>query len=54
LAIDQTKLAAPWNGMLPMINTFDTHYEGMYYAEMPEGFNGANKKAGSRSVIAIG
>ena len=46
LAIDQTKLAAPWNGMLPMINTFDTHYEGMYYAEMPESFNGANKKAG--------
>jgi len=48
LNIDQEKLAAPWNGMLPMINTFETSREAMYLAEMPDGFEGNGRKAGLR------
>jgi hypothetical protein len=48
LAVDQAKLAAPWNGMLPMITTFESRLEGMYYAEMPDGFAGAGRKAALR------
>jgi hypothetical protein len=45
LYVDQSKLAAPWNGMLPMINTFETPLPALYYADMPDGFNGAGQQA---------
>ena len=45
LNVDQSKLAAPWNGMLPMINTFETPLPALYYANMPDGFNGTGRQA---------
>lgn len=45
LVVDQSKLAATWNGMLPMINTFETTAEGLFIAQMPDGFNGTGRKA---------
>ncbi len=40
LQVDQTKLISVWNGMLPMIYTFNTEATVLYTANMTEGANG--------------
>ncbi|HQQ67474.1 MAG TPA: M1 family aminopeptidase [Candidatus Cloacimonadota bacterium] len=45
LIVDQDKLATPWNGLLPMINTFEVDLPALYYAQMPPTFEGNGLKA---------
>ncbi|MDD2597439.1 MAG: T9SS type A sorting domain-containing protein, partial [Candidatus Cloacimonetes bacterium] len=48
LIIDQEKLVTPWNGLLPMINTFEVNLPALYYAQMPTTFEGNGLKAAIR------
>lgn len=48
LIVDESKLPAAWNGMLPMITTFYGGSEDFYTVNMPDGFNGTGKYAATR------
>lgn len=48
LTLDQSKLPAAWNGMLPMVSTFSGSIHDFYQVDMPEGFNGTGKCAATR------
>jgi hypothetical protein len=49
LVVDQTKLLPAWNGMLPMINSFEGNFSPLYFGTMAEGSIGIGKSLGFRS-----
>lgn len=49
LMVDQNKLLPAWNGMLPMINSFEGHFSPVYFGSMAEGSNGIGKSLAFRS-----